>query len=123
VNQFERQGLRHGTLALTADGRRAIFATWDDALEVMDLNTDRAVQTVRGHTGLVFDVAVTADGRRAATASADATVRIWDLTTGSNVATFTGDSYMSCCALTFDDRGVVAGDTLGRIHVLRLENA
>jgi WD40 repeat protein len=66
-------------VAVTADGKRAVSASWDHTLRVWDLDTGRVLRTMEGHSDLVSDVAVTTDGRRAVSASGDSTLRVWDL--------------------------------------------
>jgi WD40 repeat protein len=51
-------------------------------LTVWDLDTGRALSTLRGHAALVDCVAVTADGKRAVSASRDHTLKVWDLDSG-----------------------------------------
>ena len=58
----------HG-VAVTADGKRAVSASWDGTLKVWDLETGGVLRTLEGHTGSVTGVAVTADGKRAVSAS------------------------------------------------------
>ena len=48
---------------MTADGKRAVSASWDKTLKVWDLESGRALRTLEGHSSHVHGVAVTADGR------------------------------------------------------------
>ena len=63
------------------------------------------------------------DGRRprALSAGDDRTVRVWGLQTGQLLTVFYGDAPVLHCAVTVDGTTVVAGDTLGRVHILRWE--
>ena len=36
-------------VALTADGRRAVSASWDQTLKVWDLDSGEELRTLRGH--------------------------------------------------------------------------
>lgn len=67
-------------------------------------------------------MAVTPDGKRAVSASYDQTLKVWDLATGAVVATFTAEAPVASCAVGPDDLSIIAGDSLGRVHFLRLEN-
>jgi WD40 repeat protein len=80
------------------------------------------LRTLRGHEGGVWAVAVTGDGRYAVSGSDDQTLKVWDLSSGQVVASFCGDSAIHCCAIAPDKRTIIAGDALGRVHFLRLEN-
>lgn len=68
-------------------------------------------------------MAVTPDGRRAASASDDRTLRLWDLESGKEIAAFTGESDMGCCAIASDGRTIIVGESLGRVHFVRLTEA
>ena len=49
--------------------------------------------------------------------------RLWDLESGKEIATFTGEADMSQCVFTPDGRTIIAGDSSGRVHFLRLVEA
>jgi len=92
-------------------------------LRLWDLDSGQTLRTLEGHTGRVFAVAVTPDGRRAVSDSRDETLRLWDLESGKEIATFTGEADMSQCVFTPDGRTIIAGDSSGRVHFLRLVEA
>jgi WD40 repeat protein len=108
-------------VAAYANGRRAISASEDKTLKIWDLETGQTSRTLEGHTQDVEAVAVYAGGRRAISASWDLTLRLWDLETGAALATFGGDSIVGSCDVAPDGRTLVAGDSSGRVHILRLE--
>ena len=81
------------------------------------------LRTLKGHTGWVNAVAVTPDGRKAVSASGDQTLKVLDLERGEVIAAFTGDRPIICCAIGPEGVTIVAGDSLGRVHFLRLKNA
>jgi WD40 repeat protein len=68
-------------------------------------------------------MAVTLDGRHAISALEDKTLRLWDLESGEQIATFTGEDDTGSCAIASDGRTIVAGDEIGRVHILRLVEA
>ena len=113
-------------VAVTPDGKRAVSASGDKTLKVWDLETGVELRTLEGHSDSVHGVAVTADGKRAVSASRDHTLKVWDLETGLPLPTFHCDAYPTCCAFadapqSADEQMVIAGDALGRLHFLLIE--
>ena len=109
-------------VALSADGRLAVSASADTTLKVWDLESGRELRTLEGHSGEVNGVALSADGRLAVSASRDKTLRMWDLESGAVLATFTCDAEAYSCAF-LDGRKLIAGDAIGRVHFLCLEES
>ncbi|MFM6251299.1 MAG: WD40 repeat domain-containing protein, partial [Dolichospermum sp.] len=64
-------------------------------------------------------VTITPDGKTVISGSDDKTIKTWDLTTGNKVATFTGESPI--LAVASDGVTIVAGESSGRLHLLRLQ--
>jgi WD40 repeat protein len=64
------------SLAITSDGRRAVSASWDQTLRLLDLKLAKHCTRSTGHTDRVTAVAVTLDGRRAVSGSSDDTLRV-----------------------------------------------
>lgn len=106
---------------MTADGQRAVSASWDHTLKVWDLISGQELRTLAGHTHWVMGVALSEDGRRAVSASHDRTLKVWELKTGEALATFTCDAAANCCAFSDALKLIVAGDEGGHVHFLRLE--
>ena len=73
------------SVAITADGTRAITSGGDGKVRIWDLTTGAQGQELVGHHGPLRSVAITADGTRAITSGGDGKVRIWDLTTGAQL--------------------------------------
>lgn len=71
-------------VAVSADGRYAAIARWDDTARLIDLDSLSEVRRFEGHRGHVNAVAFgQAEDRSLYTASYDGTVRAWDMTTGA----------------------------------------
>src|SRR5262249_14955328 len=100
---------------------RAVSGSFDNTVKVWDLTTGRTLRTLEGHAGLVNAVAMSDDGTRAVSGSYDKTLKVWDLTTGEVIATFAADYPLLCCASSPRAERLVAGDSSGRVHLLRLE--
>jgi WD40 repeat protein len=112
---------RVNAVAISADGKLALSGSADRTLKLWELDTGREVYALSGHSSRVNAVAISADGKLALSGSVDNTLKLWELDTGRVLATFTGESPFICCAFAPDGVTVVAGDTSGRVHFLRLE--
>ena len=109
-------------VAVTADGKRAVSASWDKTLKVWDLETGRALRTLEGHSDSVLGVAVTADGKRAVSASRDDTLKVWDLETGRALRTLEGHSALCLgVAVTADGKRAVSASEDETLKVWDLE--
>ena len=109
------------SVSVMSDGRRALSGSRDGTLKLWDLERGAETATFLGHTDHVWAVAITPDDRWAVSASSDHTLKLWDIERGMCVATFTADAGLSACAIGPDGLTVVAGDSSGRIHFLKLE--
>ncbi|WP_193943576.1 trypsin-like peptidase domain-containing protein [Sphaerospermopsis aphanizomenoides] len=63
--------------------RRARVVTW---------SSSTLVNTLTGHSELVYSVAFSPDGKTLASGSGDNTIKLWDVATGKSIATLTGHS-------------------------------
>lgn len=109
-------------LAVTSNGRYLLSASEDSSLKVWDLNPLGVPRTLIGHASSVNGVAILNDSPFAVTASSDSTLKLWDFEKGTVLATFTGEAPFRCCAVGRDGRTIVAGDEIGRLHVLEICN-
>lgn len=108
------------SVALLADGMRALSTSEDQSLKVWDLKTGRAIHTFTGHGGPVRAAALLPDGRRAISVSADHSLRLWDLDSGECLCSFHADGALRICAAGGDGR-LMAGDPIGQLHFLCVE--
>jgi WD40 repeat protein len=67
------------TLAISADGHRAVSGSHDQTVRVWDIATGRQLRCFNGHKDAVWGVAVSPDGRYAASISSDSTLRVWKM--------------------------------------------
>jgi small GTP-binding protein len=110
------------SVAVTADGRRAISGSDDNTVQVWDLDAGRCLATLTGHAGTVFGVAVTADGRWAVSGSQDRTVQVWDLNAKGWIATLEGyTGSVFGVAVTADGRRAVSGSRDRTVQVWDLD--
>ena len=108
-------------VAVTSDGRKAVSGSDDKTLKVWDLETGEELRTLKGHTYWVSAVAVTPDGRKAISGSWDHTLKVWDLETGDVIATFAGEGPIIATAIGSNGLNIIAGESSGRVHFLKLE--
>ena len=121
IRTFEGHSWAVDAVAITSDGRHVVSASRDTTLKIWDLQSGQAVHTLKGHSYSVHGVAVTRDGRHVISVSGDATLRVWNLQNGALVSTFYADGPIVCCAATTNSVPIVAGESLGRLHFLKLE--
>lgn len=76
--------------AFSPDGKRIVTASPDMTAGVWDVESGQLVNTLTGHTGLVYRQAFSPDGTRIVTASMDSTARVWDAETGHPLAKLIG---------------------------------
>jgi WD40 repeat protein len=107
-------------VVMTPDGRQALSGSASGKITLWDLDTGAAVRTLWGHVDLVTGLAITSNGCQILSVSDDHTARLWDLTTGRELAVFIADAPFWCCAAGSDEL-FIAGDALGRVHFLHLE--
>jgi len=100
-------------VAVMPDGKHVISGAWDNTLKVWDIESGEEIQTLEGHTDSVAAVAISG--------AWDNTLKVWDIESGQTIASFSVNGYLSACAISPDNRTIVAGDTSGRVHFLRLQ--
>ena len=73
-------------VAMSADGRRAVSASFDYTLKVWDVDSGRELRTLTDRSDRVCGVAVSGDGRRAVSCG-DLTLKVWDVESGCELRT------------------------------------
>src|SRR2546423_7019475 len=63
---------------------------WAHHVEIIDARRGEVLRLIRGHAGMVTDVAFSPDGTVIVTGSYDGTARTWEVATGRPLVTFTG---------------------------------
>jgi cytochrome c len=77
-------------IAVTADGTRALSASFDYSLILWDLPHQKVIRQLYGHEAAVNAAAFLPGGEAAVSASDDGTVGLWDLATGQLTARLSG---------------------------------
>jgi WD40 repeat protein len=93
----------------------------DNTIRVWDLENDgNEIKKLEGHEGGITSIAITPDGKNIVSGSFDGTIKVWNLTGRTDiVSTFYADGEMWSCAA--NGKLIVAGDSLGMVHMLVLE--
>jgi WD40 repeat protein len=110
------------SVAVLADGRRALSGSWDKTLRLWDLESGaelRASKATR-HRSARWRCWRTAAARSPALMTGRCGCGLWDLETGAELAVFTGDAAITAVAVAHNDL-FVAGSANGAIHILRAD--
>ncbi|HEU4689481.1 MAG TPA: NB-ARC domain-containing protein [Vicinamibacterales bacterium] len=107
--------------AIDEPATRLAWAQASHVINVWDLPGRAPLATMRGHSERINAVAFTRDGRFVVSCSRDRTLRVWDAATGQQVAAYTADAALRSLATAPSGSFVTAGDTSGRVHILRLD--
>lgn len=105
-------------VAWSSDQRRALSGGSDTALWLWDLEKERSIRVLEGHTSDIRSVAWNADNRLALSGSKDNSVRLWDTESGRCLRVLKGhtDGVMTV-AWSADGRRAFSGDQGGGIRV------
>ena len=77
-------------VSVSRDGRYVATGDQDKTAKVWDAGTGRLVQTLVGHSEILFGMAFSPDGTKLLTGSLDNTARLWDIASGKEIRRFTG---------------------------------
>ena len=80
---------------------------WMRRLSEVENNWNALLQTLEGHSTLVWSVAFSHDSKLLASASADRTVRIWDASTGSCHQTVAVNTYVASFSFNSTDSNLL----------------
>ena len=65
----------------------------DKTVKIWEIQTNKCLSTLQGHTSDVNSVSFSSDGRYVASGSADQTVKIWEIQTNKCLSTLQGHTY------------------------------
>ena len=109
------------SLAVAADGRRAVSASFDETLRVWDLETGLCLRVLEEAPHFFDCVSITPDGR-SAIAGSFSSIRLWDLDTGHCLRIMEGHhSSIKSVSVTPDARLAVSGGSDRTIRLWDLE--
>jgi WD40 repeat protein len=108
-------------VALNGDGSLAVSGGLDNELIVWDLRNGNRLRVLKGHNNAVTSAAVSAGKPLGISTSIDKTLKMWDLESGAKLASLDLRYKPLCCAISSDAKTIMAGDSRGGIHYLRLD--
>ncbi len=118
---FDLRGHEKGVFSLAVIDRDQIASgSLDKTIRVWNLRSRKTIQILKGHEGAVMGL-VSISSRFLVSASEDQTIKLWDLETGTPIVSLRLDASLSSLAIMPDGKTLVAGDTAGTVHFLRLE--
>jgi len=115
----ELHGRGVNAVALSPDGTTGYSASDDETVRAWDFTSGDERMVFAGPRGAVHALAVSPDGSRLVSGSEDGTLTVWNAADGTSIATFAGDTPFRSCTVAPDEL-IVAGDSLGRVHFVRL---
>ena len=109
--QFEGKGSRGiKAYAISQDGSHVLTCSDDKTLRLWDVETERCLRVLEGHTEAVSCVAWSADQRRAISGSDDKMLRLWDVETGRCLRVLEGHAEaVSSLAWSSDQHRTLSG--------------
>ena len=108
---------------VTSDGTYAVTASWDDTVRVWALRRGAQAGLLTGHRGRVTMLEISPDDRCIAVGTEDGVLAVWDIVSRKRIGSLDVDAPITCAAVSEDSRTLVAGDTTGGVHFLRIVHA
>ncbi len=123
VKEFSINGSKDAIYGVTIspDSKILAGASSEKIIELWDLQTDKKIRTLKGHTGRVYDVQFSPDGKRLVSASDDRKVIVWEVATGRILNTLEGHQERVYTAIFSPDGKAIASSSADR--TIRLWNA
>ena len=76
-------------LAFDGSGNRLVYADLDHGINVWDLQQNKKLLRMLGHTTFITGIALSPDSSRIASCSSGGRVKVWDIETGAELMSFT----------------------------------
>lgn len=104
-------------LAISADGKHLLSGGRDRLARLWDLQTNKQIHALRGHTDAVRAVAFAPNGKLAVSGGDDRALRIWDLSTGEETGDLAGHTQaVTSVAWSRDGEHILSGSRDGTVR-------
>jgi WD40 repeat protein len=108
-------------LAITPDGQYVISGCVNGNLKIWEWKTGEKFRTLHTQGGAVTALAILPDGRHFISISSNNTLKLWDIDNWTVVGIFFGENTFTCASVAYGTK-VIAGDSMGRVHILQINN-
>ena len=110
------------SVALTADGMKAISSSADKTLRVWDISSGECLKSIEGHKGPIFSLAITPDAKTAISSALqygqDKPIRVWDLMSGEFLRTLAQyKGWAQALAITPDGAKAISAGEDQIVHI------
>jgi WD40 repeat protein len=122
VRIYKGHSNRVNGVAISADGKRALSASWDGLLRYWNLEKGDLIREMAGHQAGINSVALSGDGKRALTGGNDRTMRLWDLDTGKELRAYQHPDRPWDVAFSLDGKKALSGCSDGIARLWDLES-
>ncbi|MFY9224123.1 MAG: NB-ARC domain-containing protein [Blastocatellia bacterium] len=106
-------------IAITSDSKFAVSVA-NDTCHLWELLTGNTLAIFKAPGRDVTAIRFTSDNSRIIFACADHAVYLFDLQSKNIITSFYGDSALTSCAITSDDKIVLVSESSGQLHFLKL---
>ncbi|WP_414754712.1 hypothetical protein, partial [Anabaena sp. CCY 9910] len=110
-------------VAISPNSKLLIAGSSTNAVRVWNLETEKLLFVLLGHTAPIVAVAVTSDSKQLISASLDKTLKVWDLESGKELFTITGhNDSLYAAAVTLNGKWLISGSKDKTLKVWSLES-
>ena len=106
------------TCEVTPDHRFVVSASSDRTIRIWDLSDGSLLRTLTGHSAAVNLLSICPRGDLLVSVADDSEIIVWSISRGQSLCRLQADTQLTSCHTT--DTHIVAGDEIGRVHLLRL---
>ena len=90
ANDLAAQSAAVTVVMFNSDGNVLVSGHKNGSIRLLDMDTGKVIQTLRGHADAVSSISFRPDGKTLASTSKDATARLWDVDSGEQIYALAG---------------------------------